>query len=341
MKRLSVINLQLIFISVIAFVYILYIWQNIIVPFILSLLIASVIVSLSNFIKRFKYVGIVSMPLALAIIWGFFYIIGNLINNNINDVVTKLPKYQAKLVDMFSEYAERFHLNEAIDIEKVLSEVNFSQVLGNAFTSIMDVFSSIWMILFFAVFIIIEQQHFSWKLQKMFTTRIKYNKTVDIIRQIRWDIKSYFVIKAIISFATATLSYVVMRIIGLDFAEFWALLIFILNFIPNIGSIIAVFFPIMLSLVQFDWFVQFIFTTAFLVWIQFLMWNLIEPRYLWNKLNLSPLVILLSLSFWWILWWVIWMLLSVPIIVVINVILSKFKSTRPIAILMSEKGEIK
>ena len=127
----------------------------------------------------------------------------------------------------------------------------------------------------------------------------------------------------------------------LDFAIFWSMLVFILNFIPNIWSIIAVLFPSLLSLVQ-PWFSLYdsIFMISGLTWIQIMMWNIIEPKFMWNRLNLSPLVIIISLWFWWTLWWIVGMLLSVPIMVIINIILAKIPITRPIAIFLSEKWEL-
>jgi predicted PurR-regulated permease PerM len=85
---------------------------------------------------------------------------------------------------------------------------------------------------------------------------------LETIDKIKRDIKSYFVIKTIVSAITATSSYIIMMSFGLDFAIFWALLIFILNYIPNIGSIIAVAFPALFSLVQFDSYYTFAFLTS-------------------------------------------------------------------------------
>jgi len=133
------------------------------------------------------------------------------------------------------------------------------------------------------------------------------------------------------------MSYLVMWLFDLDFALFWAMLIFLLNFIPNIGSFIAVCFPLILSLVQYESYYPFFFLLIVLSSIQILMGNIIEPRFMGNRLNLSPLVIIMALGFWGTLWGIIGMLLCVPIMVIVNIILSKFPSTRPIAILLSEK----
>ena len=128
-----------------------------------------------------------------------------------------------------------------------------------------------------------------------------------------------------------------MYIFGLEFAIFFAFIIFLLNFIPNIGSIIAVTFPVIFSLVQFESLYLTSIFLALMIGVQVLMGNFVEPKFVGNKLNLSPLVIILSLVFWGSLWGVVGMLLSVPIMVIINIILAAIPSTRPIAILFSEK----
>jgi predicted PurR-regulated permease PerM len=144
-----------------------------------------------------------------------------------------------------------------------------------------------------------------------------------------------------ISMITGIFIYLVALAFGLDFAIFWWFLAFILNFIPNIGAIIAVIIPTIISFVQ-PWFTPYdtLFMALCMTWVQVLGWNIIEPQFMWNRLNLSPLVIIISLAFWWIIWWVVWMLLSVPIMVIINIILSKIPATRPIAILLSEKWDL-
>jgi predicted PurR-regulated permease PerM len=171
---------------------------------------------------------------------------------------------------------------------------------------------------------------------------ITENKQIfSIMEQIRQDMKTYFVIKTATSFSTGLLSYIVLWVFGIDFALFWAFLIFLLNYIPTIGSIIAVFFPVVFSIIQFESFSIFVLLLVSLSLVQMLIGNFLEPRFLGNKLNVSPLVILLSLLFWGQIWWVVGMLLCVPIVVIINIILAHIPATRSIAILLSEKWNIK
>jgi predicted PurR-regulated permease PerM len=200
--------------------------------------------------------------------------------------------------------------------------------------------SNVVLIFFYVIFILIEWNHVNGKLNKALRGKNHYANTVKTITQVQNEIKWYFFYKTLMSLATWILSYTVMMVFGLDYGSFWALLIFMLNFIPNIGSIIWVAFPVLLSIVQFTNPVQMIAMWTLLISVQMLIWNFVEPRYMSSRLNLSPLLIILCLTFWGALWGIAGMLLSVPIMVVLNIILCRFKSTRGIAIMLSEKWDI-
>ena len=139
----------------------------------------------------------------------------------------------------------------------------------------------------------------------------------------------------------AILSYCILLVAEIDFAAFWALLIFILNYIPYIGSVIAVAFPVVLSLLQFSSIILTASVLIGLLGVQLLVGNIVEPRITGKSLNLSPVVIVLALSVWGSIWGVIGMILSVPIMVMVMIVLSQFSKTRPIAVLMSQSGEIR
>ncbi|MFC1616553.1 AI-2E family transporter, partial [Patescibacteria group bacterium] len=134
--------------------------------------------------------------------------------------------------------------------------------------------------------------------------------------------------------------YVVLKVIGVDFPEFWAFIIFLFNYIPVVGSLVAVSFPIMLSLVQFPGLLVGLIVTVCLFSIQFIVSNFVEPPLIGNSLNLSPVVIVLSLALWGSIWGIIGMILCVPITVIVNIVFSKFPNTRPVAILLSSNGTI-
>ena len=118
---------------------------------------------------------------------------------------------------------------------------------------------------------------------------------------------------------------------------FWALLIFLLNYIPTIGSIIAVGLILLVVSIEFSSLYVFISFSVILIAVQFVMGNIIEPKFTGSGLNLSPMVILLSLAFWGSLLGIIGMFLCVPLMTIANIILMSFEKTRPAAILFSAR----
>ena len=336
----TLVNISLLIIIFFIIFYLLYIWASLLIPFIIALLFSFAIIWLSNFFKSFRIPAIISFTLSLATYSFIFWWLGKLIGSNIEDLIRLLPEYQTKVSIIITQVFELLHITEPTSISEILNKVDIQYVFTLVIGWFTSIFSSTWIILFYVLFILLEYRYFKVKLYLMIENNVNKKQIVEIIEKIKTDIKTYFVIKSIVSLITSTFSFIIMTSFWLDFAIFWALLVFILNFIPSIGSIIAVSFPALFSLVQFDSYYTFALMSSWLVAIQVLMWNIIEPKFMWNKLNLSPLVIIMSLWCWGTLWGIVGMLLSVPIMVIINIILAKIPATRSIAILLSEKWEL-
>ncbi len=139
---------------------------------------------------------------------------------------------------------------------------------------------------------------------------------------------------------TAGLSYGVMAFFGLDNAGFWVVLIFVLNFIPTIGSILGTALPTAYALVQFQSVETAALVCAGLGAVQFTVGNFVFPRIAGNTLNLSFFVTILSLFVWGALWGIVGMFLAVPLTAALVLILARFPATRPVAILLSKSGEV-
>lgn len=333
-------NISLFIITAFLLFYVLYIWAGLIIPFIIALLFSFALIWLSWFYKKFRLPSFISFPLSLATYIFIFWLIGRMIWSNVADLNNLMPFYQEKILNMIVDFFDYLPASIETSLSNNLSSINFTKVFTTVLDTVTSIFSSTGIILFYVMFILLEYRFFKDKLNLMITDKLKKKEIFEILEKIKTDIKSYFVIKTIVSFITALASYLIMSVFNLDFAIFWAFLVFILNFIPSIWSIIAVTFPFLFSMIQFESYYPVLFMASWLVWTQVLMWNIIEPKFMWNKLNLSPLVIIMALWFWWSLWWVVGMLLSVPITVIINIVFSKIPATRPLAILLSEKWEL-
>lgn len=321
------------------FMYILYIWAPIIIPFVVAMLISFIIISLASFFIHYGLPKYIALILSLFIFALFLYIIWKIIDTNVQQLIIEAPWYQQKFLSIFDFYTNKYSIDSNILREQIFEWFNITTLLTSLATLFTSVIKNAGMIIFFTLFILLESNSFKTKLSLI--SGWEKSSLFSAIEQIQSDMKSYFKIKTITSLTVALISLIIMYFFGLDFLIFWAFIIFILNYIPNVGSIIAVTFPVLFSLVQFESLSLSIFFLLLMVAAQMIIWNIIEPRLMGNKLNLSPLVILISLIFWWTIWWPVGMLLAVPLMVMMNIVFAHNEHTRPIAILLSEKGIVK
>jgi predicted PurR-regulated permease PerM len=192
----------------------------------------------------------------------------------------------------------------------------------------------------FVIFFFIESSSFKDKLSRIFKNAQDRKKVSYLLKEIPAQIQFYLGMKSLFSAITAISIYIVMKIMGFDFAEFWAVCIFFMNFIPNIGAVIVTF--VMTLFAYFQWLdiakVGLFFLAQ--LGIHGIIGNVVETHYLGRTMNLSPMVLLLSLCFWGMIWGGTGLFLAVPMTVLMMIILASFPSTRMYALLMSEKGEL-
>jgi len=188
------------------------------------------------------------------------------------------------------------------------------------------------------VFLLFEQHTIPRKIRALKWSKERGDNFKSIVKQANSATKTYLAVKTGASILTAVLSFIVLYFIGVDFPVFWAFTIFLLNYIPTIGSMVATFFPSVVALVQFDTLGPFFAVMIIITSLQFLIGSFLEPRLLGNSLNISPFVIILSLVLWG--WGVVGMLLCVPLTVIMIIILAQFPSTRAVAVMLSRNGKI-
>ncbi|WP_454785238.1 AI-2E family transporter [Legionella sp. WA2024007413] len=339
MSRMLLFTCGLIIIWIVG--YFLVIGSHVLIPFVIAVFIWYLLNTISNIIQRIpKVPSWLSMIFAFAILGISLLIFINIITNNVTSVIAASNRYQENLLTIFNNIDQKFHIQILASMNSMIKSLNFQTI----FTSVYGVFttlaSSTVLILLYVAFLFVEQHFFLKKIDSLFPSLESRLIVNNIISHIVNNTQTYLGIKSILSIITALSSWIIMKWVKLDFAEFWALLIFFLNFIPNIGAIIAIAFPASLALVQFASWIPFAEITLGLGTIQFIVGNLIEPRFLSNSLNLSPLVILIALAVWGAIWGILGMFLSVPITVMMMIIFAHFEKTRPIAILLSQDGNI-
>lgn len=342
LRRLIFLSLS--FYSLALVIYVLYIGSSFFIPLSIAIVICYLFIAIAEGIMRIRLGGkLIPKFLAFFISFGLFalgtYLIVFIMKNNITTLVNSSDAYQHKLNAIASGTSSYFGLNQ-LDFSEFIGRFDFSGILKSIIVTLTEIASHTGIIIICIIFIMIEYSFIDDKLNALFPNQEHRHIVRRNISKINEQILSYFRIKTLFSLSTAICSYIVLKFVGVDFADFWAMLIFLFNYIPTVGSIVATFLPCMLAILQFDTFAPFFITLASLSAIQFTFGNIIEPRVMGEKFNLSGLVIILSLAIWGKIWGVIGMFLCMPLLMILNIILSNFPQTRPIVILLSRNGEI-
>lgn len=335
-----------ILIILIAIVVILSFGQSLIVPFVFALLLWFIVRMIRKLFDRIPFVKKrfpswlknLIPAILLIVVMGFA---SKVISKNINSLAQSYEKYEANVDSLIERAGTYLGIDIVGIIEGQSGDVDFGTMLSSLFDSLTEILSSTFMILLYGLFIFLEEAYFKDKLQGAFSKNDQYKKVSYILENIEKSVTKYLGMKTLISLTAGTASYIALAIIGIDSPIFWAFLISLMNFIPTIGALTGTLFPAIFCLLQFGEFGPGLMVLASVGTIQLLVGNILEPRLMGNSMNISALVTIFALAFWGAIWGVTGMILSVPVTVITIIIFSEFPHTRPIAILLSEKGKIK
>jgi len=326
-------------------VYLMVVGRQILLPFVVAVLIWYLFNSFAGALNRVPMVGrnlpwgiclAVSILFVLMMLWGLV----ELIAANLQKVASVAPTYQANLEIFMGKIAGFLELKKYTSVDQLVSQINIAGSIKTLATSITGIAANTGTIVLYVVFLLIEQNSFDRKISALAPDAAREKTLRKTLDHIGVQIQSYIWVKTIMSILTGVVSYAILAWIGVDFAGFWAVLIFLLNYIPYIGSLLGVLFPTLLTLLQFESWSPFLIVAVGLAAVQICIGNILEPRIMGRSLNLSPIVLLLSLTIWGSVWGVAGMFLSVPIMVTLMIVLSHFPQTRSVAILMSQDGRI-
>jgi predicted PurR-regulated permease PerM len=279
-----------------------------------------------------------ALTLALLTIAVGAVVVVAIIQNNIADVKQAAPGYKADLDQWLVRIYDMLGIKSLPTLSQFMASVNIGPIVATFAGALTGILGDLALIVVYVGFLLFEQKTFSNKLAKMFPDPAKRKQIEELIDNIQLQIQTYIRIKTLVSVFTALVGYIVLTLVGVDFASFWAFAIFLLNYIPIVGSTVATIFPALLTLIQFDTFAPFLIVGIGLTSAQFAVGNVIEPKLMGSSLNLSPMVVVLSLVLWGSLWGIPGMFLCVPIMVILLIVLSHFDATRPIAVMLSEHG---
>jgi AI-2 transport protein TqsA len=307
--------------------------KAVVLPLIIAWLLSYILGPVVKFLVRQRVPSGLAVFMVLLLVIGFFYLTGFFVRNRVMVFIGQYENYASQLNLISTDIFERFNISE-----EYLRDFDWTGNIGKRVMAIsgefMNLISNMGMVLIFLVFMLLGRPFSQNKINAAFPPK-DARKITEVMTAITSQISRYLTIKLIISAITGLMVWIALTIIGVDFPVTWAVLTFLLNFIPTVGSIVATIPPVLIAMVQFYpnlW--TALFVLIILLVIQQTMGSFIEPKLAGSSLNLSPVVILLSLVFWGWLWGVTGAILSVPIASAIKITCENIELLKPVSVLM-------
>jgi len=328
-EQARIITTCLIILTTIALAGALLYTRSVMIPFVLALFVTYMVSPLVDILQlRFRVPRIISISIAMLIIFIVTYVIASLIVYSIQSVLQDQTLYQNRLlamIEQLSEWLNGFDID--IQQEEIFLHIRdwvrnlpVSSWLRYMAGQAMDVITKGGLVLIFAVFLLLG--------------RNPHRMHTGLYAEIDTKVRRYLITKTAISAVTGLLVGTIFWLMDLDLALVFGVLTFFLNFIPSLGSIVATLLPLPVAFIQYDSILPVIMVLALPGAIQLVIGNFVDPKILGYSLNLHPVAVILSLVFWGLLWGPVGMVLAAPIMAVLRIVLARIETTRPIADLM-------
>lgn len=296
-------------------------------------------ISLSPFLwlKKKKVPEVLALVIVILAIMGILYAFTILLAASVSGFTEKLPFYEER----FSEFWLGAHqwlidaglVDQNANMVNLIKSTNLMKSSGGAVAGLGKLVSDPLVTLFIYVFMMLEVSIFGKKM-KLLSPQALGGMQVIIA-----NIRKYFGIKFITSFATGLIIYIGLLIIGVDFPLLWGLIAFILNFIPSIGSIFAAIPAVLLAFIQLDPISGLVTAILYLV-TNVVVGSIVEPPLMGRNLGLSPLVVFVSLLLWGFILGPVGMLISAPLTMIIKIIFDNRQQTKAVGIVLGDKSSL-
>jgi len=339
---------SILFLAAVALVTTLYVTRHIMTPFALAIFFWLIIDAFAQWLDglspKFPYWLALTVAMITVVI-GITGVVLIVVDTAV-DIKGQLGRYETRLATLLdgvfawlSDFTGRDDLTfSSLDEQFGLAQ-KLQAMLAGFVAALQSVLSSFALIALYVAFLFAAQSSFPKKMDDLFPDPVSRMQAGKVGERIRSSIEKYISVQTIISLMQTVISYIGMTALGLDNALFWALVIFILNYIPIVGGLAAVALPCLYALVEFDSLGRVAVLAGVLFGAQTIIGNTIQPKMMGDSMNLSALVVVLSLSLWAALWGGVGAFLSAPLTVIIMIILAQFPTTRWIAVLLSADGQ--
>jgi AI-2 transport protein TqsA len=306
----------------------------------LAILAAPVVLAL----RRLRIPGPLAILFVVLLVAGALVAFTAIVAETVRTFSAELPRYEAPLQDLVRLALDQLRLlglqaPEIQDLGSYLEPSSILEVVGQTVNAVVGVVSRLLIVTVTLTFILLEATDVTDKIKVAFGADVAESGMAKVLTDASHKVQRYLAIKTIVSLATGLLAWLLVGSIGVDFPLLWALLAFLMNYIPSIGSIVAAIPPVLLAMVQLGPGWAAAVAVGYLV-INVTLGNFIEPRLLGRSLGISPLIVILSLLFWGWVWGPVGMLFSVPMTVIAKLVLESYEDTRWMAVMLGNARDL-
>ncbi len=314
------------------------------IPFVLAAFLAILCLPAVALLTRYRVPTVLAVLIVVLVLGGVLSGVGAIVGGSVNQFTAAVPKYEERVDQLWASvevWIEELPF-EILPFEssrdqsvRPLEMINPGQLMGFLGTSLKGVLAALqntFLVILTLVFMLLEATTFPTKIRLAFGEG-EGEGDLDRFQVVTGQVQRYLAIKTVTSLVTGLLVGLWVGIMGLDFAVVWGLVAFMLNYIPNIGSIVAAVPAVLLAVIQLGVGPGIAVAVGYMV-INISMGNLIEPALLGRSLGLSTLVVFLSLIFWGWMWGTVGMLLSVPLTMMTKIFLENSEDLKWAAVLL-------
>ncbi|MEO9599895.1 AI-2E family transporter [Parasphingorhabdus sp.] len=349
-----------------------YVGKDIILPIVTAVILLQILYAASATVARIPGLGRTPLWLratvALIGVLALLFAMTRMLVASLQNLVPSLPVYQRNLESLFAAWFPLPAEDPGASLEtsdlmaspgamfdrgteavakavsefatRFFTEIDIAALAQSVLSSLTSFGGFVFITILYASFLLSEITGFPEKVRRAFGSDGDSTDTLNMITRINHDIGSYLATKTLINIILGIICWIILLVMGVEYAALWAIIIALLNYIPYIGSFVGVAFPALFAVAQFGSLTVPMIATGLMVAAQVIIGNIVEPKMLSRSVNLSPMVVLVSLAIWSSLWGIPGAILAVPFTTILMIVLARRPGTKPIAALLSSDGNI-
>jgi len=346
MRDSKIILILLSILTFLALGFVLNLLQPILVPLVVAVFLFQIFTPLMTELRARRVPAMLAILLVLIVVSAVLVLSSWILYSTLGSFSDSLPQYQHRLTELLDHASTRlvttiprlhgpiarFRWDQALELSSITT------MAAAGLGSFLVFVSHLVLILLFLVFLLLGSESFPLKLGRALNPRYA-ERVAEVMRNIEAQVRRYLLAKTLINLGNGMVVTILFASFGVDFPLLWGFLTFLAHYIPQIGGVLSVGLPTVFLLLQFDSVGWALFVASLNMAVQFIIGNVVEPEVMGERLDLSPMLVLLALIFWGWLWGPWGMVLAVPITATLRIVCENVRPLQPIAVLMSDSAE--